>query len=249
MVAISNWNNLAGSSFTNTALTDNNGASTTANLTASGVFSTWASGSSNLLLNGYIYSFTTPLSVTLSNIPYTNYSLYAYMADSTIGNNEEVTVGGRTYYFGTTSGASYIQATNTAAGSFPIGNYVVATGLSGNTQTVTVQGVNQPYGAFTGFEIVNTGATPSSSGGLTLKGNPLVLSADSTIDVTGPPSGAVTGQFTIGGNRLSLTGGGSGANTAYGLTLGSSGGVALTGNPTFDVANNGSGAGTLILGP
>ena len=78
--------------------------------------------------------------------------------------------------------------------------------------------------------------------------NAVTLSADSTIDVTGPSSGSLAGLLTIGSNRLSLTGGGSGANTAYSLTLGSSGGVLLTGNPTFDVANNGSGLGTLILG-
>ena len=42
------------------------------------------------------------------------------------------------------------------SGTYPTGNYVVATGLSGSTQTVTVQGVNQRYGSFAGFEIVNT---------------------------------------------------------------------------------------------
>ena len=78
--------------------------------------------------------------------------------------------------------------------------------------------------------------------------NAVTLSADSTIDVTGEASGIITGLVTMGGNRLSLTGGGAGANTAYTLTLGGSGGVGLTGNPTFDVADNGSGVGTLVLG-
>ena len=54
--------------------------------------------------------------------------------------------------------------------------------------------------------------------------------------------------MTIGLNTLSITGGSTGANTAYTLTLGNTGGVSLTGNPTFDVANNGAGMGALILG-
>ena len=95
-----------------------------------------------------------------------------------------------------------------------------------------------------GFEIVNTGSIFSAFNPLTLTGNKVTVTGDSTFDVTGPPSGTITGLLTIGGNRLSLTGGGSGANTAYSLTLGNSGGVLLTGNPTFDVADNGSGVGT-----
>ena len=53
------------------------------------------------------------------------------------------------------------------------------------------------------------------------------------------------GGLTIGGNTLSITGGGSGPNSAYTLTAGS---VTLTGNATFDVADNGTGLGKLILG-
>ncbi len=238
---MSNWNNLSGASFSSTPVTDNNGAATTANLTTANVAGTWASGSSNQLLNGYIYSVW-GLSTTISGIPYSQYSLYAYIADSTVGNDESVTLNGSTYYYGTTNIASYMQISNTTSGSYPTGNYVVATGLTGNSQTVLVQGSNnQGYGSFTGFEIVNTGPT-------TPAGNAVTLTADSTIDVTGPSSSAITGQLTIGSNRLCLTGGGSGANTAYSLTLGNSGGVLLTGNPTFDVADNGSGVGTLILG-
>jgi autotransporter-associated beta strand protein len=160
------------------------------------------------------------------------------------GGGQKVTLGGTTYYYNTTISPSYAQVTNTSPETYAAGNYVVATGLTGGTQTVTVQGANQPDGGFCGFEIVDTAPT-SQTWALA---NAVTLSADSTIDVTGPSNGAVTGLLTIGGNRLSVTGGGGGANTAYSLTLGSSGGVLLTGNPTFDVANNGSGPGTLVLG-
>ena len=204
---------------------------------------TWASGSSNLLLNGYIYSFTTPLSATLSNIPYTNYSPYAYMADSTIGNNEKFTVGGKNVLFRHDQQRKLYPGHKHRCGKFS--DWQLRGGDRVERQHANRDGpgcqpaLRQSYR----FRNCQYGGDSVVSGGLTLKGNPLMLSADSTIDVTGPPSGTITGLFTIGGNRLSLTGGGSGANTAYGLTLGSSGGVALTGNPTFDVANNGSGVG------
>ncbi len=74
--------------------------------------------------------------------------------------------------------------------------------------------------------------------------NNLVVTADSTIDVSGSPQ-AVMGNLSIA-NKLSLTSSDNTAN-AYGLTLAN---VTLTGNSTFDVANSaGGGAGKLTLGP
>ena len=48
----------------------------------------------------------------------------------------------------------------------------------------------------------------------------------------------------MGTNTLFITGGSTGANAPYSVALGA---ATLTGNPTFDVANNGSGGGTLTL--
>jgi uncharacterized repeat protein (TIGR03803 family)/autotransporter-associated beta strand protein len=242
VAAMSNWDNLSGSSFTSSPLTDCNGNTSPASLTTTNAVETWSSGSSNQLLNGYIYAVSSPLSATISGIPYSKYSLYAYIADSTSGRSEEVTLGGNSYFFGTTNSANYMQITNSTAGSYPTGNYVVANGLFGISQTLTVQGINEPWASLTGIEIVATGGTPSSMT------NVVTVSADSTIDMTGISSGSITGLLTVGSNRLCLTGGGTGANTPYSLTLGASGGVSLVGNPTFDVANNGTGAGTLVLG-
>ena len=58
-------------------------------------------------------------------------------------------------------------------------------------------------------------------------------------------SAATLGKLGIGSDTLYVTGKATGANTAYSLTLGSG---TLSGNPTFDVANNGSGIATLTLG-
>jgi autotransporter-associated beta strand protein len=241
VVPMSNWNSLSGWNFASLPLTDNSATATMAALTISGGAGQAASGSSNPLLSGYIYADNYgQLTATLSGIPYASYCLYAYMSDlNPTGIGERMTIGGKAFCYGMTSSASYIPVTNTTPGTYPTGNYVMAPGLTGSTQTVTVQGVTQGYGSFSGFEIVNTS---------TLMFNAITLTADSTIDVTGASNGGCTGLLTIGNNRLSVTGGGVALNTAYSLTLGSFNGVSLTGNPTFDVANNGSGAGTLILG-
>ncbi len=78
--------------------------------------------------------------------------------------------------------------------------------------------------------------------------NMLNVTADSTIDVTGTATSGLAGATTIGSNTLHVTGGSTGPNAAYTLSVGTAGGVTLGGNPIFDVANNGSGVGTLSLG-
>ena len=186
VAAMSNWDNLSGSSVTSSPLTDCNGNTSPASLTTTNAVETWSSGSSNQLLNGYIYAVSSPLSATISGIPYSKYSLYAYIADSTSGRSEEVTLGGNSYFFGTTNSANYMQITNSTAGSYPTGNYVVANGLFGISQTLTVQGINEPWASLTGIEIVATGGTPSSMT------NVVTVSADSTIDMTGISSGSIT---------------------------------------------------------
>jgi len=73
--------------------------------------------------------------------------------------------------------------------------------------------------------------------------NNVVVTSDSHIDVSGSLTASM-GPLSIGSQKLSVTS----ADTThkdYRLTLGAS---SLSGNPTFDVANNGSGAGTLVLG-
>ncbi len=99
-------------------------------------------------------------------------------------------------------------------------------------------------------------ASALGSGGVTLSGGTLqlatalsgspavTLTANSGIDVTGVAAGTL-GGLAIGGNTLYVTGGGTAANTAYSLRLGSG---TLSGNPTFNVADNGTGIGTLTLG-
>ena len=90
---------------------------------------------------------------------------------------------GRTYYYSMTNSASYTQVTNTIPATYPTGNYVVATGLTGSSQTVTVQGSNQQYGSFAGFEIVNT--TPNSGANFLPAATPLSIAGGATLDLGG----------------------------------------------------------------
>ena len=117
-------------------------------------------------------------------------------------------------------------------------------GTTINTGTVAVAG-NTALGS--GTITLASGKLQLVSGGSSLT-NAVTVNANSTIDVTGLASSAISGALTIGANTLSITGGSTGANAAYTLTLGNTGGVLLTGNPIFDVAKNGSGMGALTLG-
>ena len=257
VVAMSNWNNLAGAYFTNTALVDNSAAATTAHLTvyAAGVRN---SGSSNQLLNGYIYDDSyNRLTATISGIPYASYSLYAYMADAnTNGIGEKMTIGVSTYYYDMTNSGSYKQVTNTDLGKHPKGNYVVATGLTGNSQTVIVQGDTQQYGSFTGFEIVDT--SPEGADYLPIASS-LTIAGSGALDLGGVSqqvaalsgAGTVTSSNTAAVSVLTLSPTG-GSTTFSGVIQGGSGlgaiSLVMSGSGTQVLAgSNAYTGGTTIL--
>ena len=155
--------------------------------------------------------------MTLSGIPYSNYSIYAYLVDSTQGYDEEVTVGGKTYYYSPTNAATYTQVTNTNSASYPAGNYVVASGLTGSSQTLFVQGIGEPYGSFAGFEIVNS--TPNREGVLPAS-TPVSIAAGATLDLGGGSQQVSSLSDSAAGSGGSIINSGSTAST---LTLSPSG--------------------------
>ena len=134
-------------------------------------------------------------------------------------------------------------------------------GLTKNGEgTLTLGGAN----TYKGTTVINAGTLAVASnaalgaGPLTLAGGrlqlqlslsgaqeqtPVTLTADSTIDVTGE-IGSELGNLTIGNQTLFVTGAGSQANFGYGLELGT---ATLTGNPTFNIANNGTGPNSLSV--
>ena len=159
--------------------------------------------------------------------------------------------------FGPTSpaggGGFYYQTTQTVdIDGDPGANFAEYDGLSGGTvqisQSISGNVDNGGDGVLnddTGIAAVQIVGNPTPIAfSPTALANTVNVTSNSTIDVTGASSAAV-GNLTIGSNTLFLTGGGSAANSGYSLTVGP---VDLSGTPTFDVANNGTGAGTLILG-
>ncbi len=253
VVAMNNWNNLPGENFSSTPLTDNFGASTTAQLTSANVASAWASGSSNQLLNGFIAGLPgNVISVTLSGIPYSNYSIYAYLVDSTQGNEDEVALGGKAYYYSPTDAATYTQVTNTNSASYPAGNYVLASGLTGSSQTLSVQGIGAA-GTLAGCEIVNN---TLNRGGILPAATPLSIAAGATLDLGGGSqqvsslsdyaagsggsiinSGSTASTLTLSPSGVSTTFSGmiqgGGALGAIGLVMSGSGTQVLVGSNTY----------------
>ncbi|MGA2259547.1 MAG: autotransporter-associated beta strand repeat-containing protein, partial [Thermoguttaceae bacterium] len=168
-----------------------------------------------------------PTAITLANNANVTFSqVFNGTFSNTISGNGSLVMQG--------PGALTMTATNTYTGGTIVGGGILAVANNSalGSGAVTLAG----------------GALSLASATTTPMANAVTLTADSTIDVTGVPSGGFAGALTIGGQRLSVTGSGAGADTAYSLSLGIIGGVSLAGNPTFDVANNGSGVGTLVLG-
>ena len=189
--------------------------------------------------------------VTFSNIPYSSYEVVAYVgSEGGAANNRPggVTIGSApTFYFQTdtfpgSNPYTYIQITNTTSGTYPSGNYAVATGLSGSTLTVTDGNVTGDSNVgLPAIEIINTAPAVTT---LALP-NAVVVNGPSTIDLTGTGADSISGGLSLGTTLLSVTGGSTGTNVPYTLTL--TGQTMLSGSPVITVSNNGTGTGSLVL--
>lgn len=107
------------------------------------------------ILNGYLNAGPagwnppqTYSNVTLSEIGYPSYDIIVYFSSDVAGREGYVTDGSTTYYFNTVGPASvpdpgnavFSQATDTTENGYTVAaNYAVFSGLSGASQTVTVQ--------------------------------------------------------------------------------------------------------------
>lgn len=240
--------NIDGTSPVPGSIVDNNGqvvAGATINFLSNNpwaVSGTVPTGGDAKLMNGYadLANGTTTTSVTLANLPYASYSVYAYVGSDGNGRVGHGTIGASTLFFTTNDNpfGGYVQATATSQATSVASNYLLFQNVAGSTFTYSQAGNTNNVGLH-GVQIVETGNGP-----LTIANN-LVVTADSIIDVTGFNSATVTGSLSIGANKLSVTGGSTGANAPYRLNLGT---TSISGNATFDVANNGTGSGTLVLG-
>ena len=118
----------------------------------------WATGSANQVLNGYAYvNNYSSMTLAVNSIPYARYSLYAYVGDSSTGNQEMATINGTSYYYSTEGGTpiTYTAISSRSSSNYQSGNYIEVDGLTGSSQTVTVAGTTQQYGGLCSVEIVN----------------------------------------------------------------------------------------------
>jgi len=240
---IGNWNNVGGATGSNITLNDATGTTSGASITNFTSTNTWGTGSTDPLLNGYLdHTNTGNQSVTLTGIPYATYSVITYFGSDAANRTGSVTIGGTTYFYNTMGNSTgYVLTSDTAGTVNPASDYAIFTGQAGGDLTITMNRGNGNSGLF-GFEIVST----SGNAPMALP-NSLSVTADSTLDLTGASSSDLSGAVTIGANRLSITGGSTGTNVPYTLSLGDAG-ITLTGNATLSVANNGTGSGTVTVG-
>ncbi len=177
-VPAANWNNSwPDNPVTN--LIDSSGAPTTLDISYSS-FNTWsiqgsspatdADGSSNKrLLNGYLNAGNagwnppvTRSSVTLSEIPHGYYDLIVYFSADQAGREGEVTDGASSFYFSTlgapsiTGGNAILTATTQpTSAAYPAATYAVFSGLTGDSQTVSVQmRDNDEWGGIAALQVV-----------------------------------------------------------------------------------------------
>src|SRR5260221_4215971 len=135
--------------------------------------------------------------------------------------------------------AGFVQATGVDAASANTSNYFLFRARSDGSLTFSLQSINNGNTGLTGLQLVE------AFNPVFAYANNVVVTGDSTIDVSGTPSASL-GTLSIGSNTLSVTGASYGTDLPYGLNLGATT-VSGGGTTTFDVANNGAGTGTLTL--
>ncbi len=185
-----NWNNSWPDNPT-VDLVDDTGAATTLDLAYTS-FNDWsvigsgpgmdADGSFNRnLLNGYLNAGNagwgppiTSSSVTLTQIPFAQYDIIVYFSADVAGREGDVTDGATTFSFNTVGPASvsgtnalFAQTTDVLGSYATAANYAIFSGLSGVSQTITVQmRDNDEWGGIAGFQVVSAIPEPASAAAL-----------------------------------------------------------------------------------
>lgn len=177
VVPQANWNNTGpnASDGSNISLLDDLGGTTTAKLSFSSVGPWYTSSATpatgdQQLMQGLIYGGNTDKpTVTITNIPYSQYDVYVYSLGAQTGTSAYITLGSTSYYFTSPNGAgagyvngvvgpfTFTQATSTTSGS-PTANadYVKFSNVTGSSFTVNSTYVSGGNGnvAINGVQLV-----------------------------------------------------------------------------------------------
>jgi fibronectin-binding autotransporter adhesin len=258
LVPQANWNNVAGPTGTQGSLVNNHGDATAVAVSwsADACSSAFVFSQANQdwqLLNAYLshgLDVSGTQTVSLSGIPFSKYNLIAYFNSSYMGFAGRISLAGNPTIYSAVAWATALQTPPynlmqtdyNPSGLYKAASYAEWDNLSGGTQLIS-QWLNDPFEVDNGLTAVQIVSPVYGYNPIALA-NSVRVTKNSTIDVTDAGTAAV-GDLTIGGNTLSVTGGGTGPDSSYSLTAGA---TTLVGDPTFDVANNGAGLGILILG-
>jgi len=181
-VAQTNWNTIGGvygyistvspgTTPLATNLIDKSGALTPVTVSATGFFFGTGAGSGSgddilaqselLELSGLAYGTPSPTTITITNIPYSQYTIFVYTACDSSGNYAEVTVGSSNQYFISTnfSSAWVVPPTTSTSPGSP-GDVLVFSNLSGNGQQIVLNGNDPSVGydnvGINGIQIVSS---------------------------------------------------------------------------------------------
>jgi fibronectin type 3 domain-containing protein len=196
-VAQTNWNSLTGAAaytppWVLNGPIDNTGATTPIELTASGfIYGTAPSspygftstdpnetGDNDLAANELLETVQQgqPATITITNIPYSQYAIYVYTASDTSGNYAKVTIGSSSQYFISTNLAAndnssgWVIIANTTSSPGSPGDLLVFSNLTGNAQQIVISANGSPgYDnvGINGIQIVSTaGPTAGKSVGV-----------------------------------------------------------------------------------
>ncbi|GAA5483098.1 PEP-CTERM sorting domain-containing protein [Haloferula sargassicola] len=170
---INDWN-----TYPTTDLPDNTGTATTMDYSSSSNSGTWSQGGhpgqdadttfNREMLNGYLNGTgANSTSITLSQIPYSLYDVYVYVASDNASRSGTVTDGTTTFSFGVLDGmvagpnALLVETTDTGL-SYPEANYAVFRNLSGDNQTFSTSFLTTgEYGGISAFQVVEIVPEPS----------------------------------------------------------------------------------------
>jgi fibronectin-binding autotransporter adhesin len=248
-VAMSNWNNLAG---TNQAapqsLVDSSGNPSAATVTWGGVSDNYDALNGNQtdqnaqLLNSYLDNSSAGAeTVSVSGVPYANYNVYVYFASDANGRDGSVSIGAATFNYSTTANVATrpypLILTTTTSGAYPAANYAEFSNLSG--ASFTISQVRTANSGIAAVEIVGENVAenilPASA--------PLTIAGGATLDLGGVSQQVASLNDAAPGLGGTVTNSGSGAASLTVTTSGSStfSGSIQNGNSTTSLVMNGNG--------